>query len=591
MKRTMIVLVVLLVVVLVSVGAVIGLLALGGVFGGGIGVSDRTVLEIDFEAGVPEISSDDPFAKILSDERATLTDVVEALLVAAEDERVVGLVARVGAGDMSFAQAQEIRDAVAAFRAKGKTAVAFSETFGELGPGNVGYFLASGFDEVWMQPSGDIGLTGLMLESQFLRGTLDKLEVEVRMDHRHEYKNAMNQYTETSFTEAHRQSMLSILESWREQLVDGIAEGRELTPERVADLIDDGPFLGQEALEAGLVDGIGYRDEVYARVREGDDGSTAQLLYVHKYRGSVDGPWSDGTRIALIRGIGAVQRGNDGYNPLYGIRTMGSDTVAGAFRAAIEDDSIEAIVFRVDSPGGSYVASDAIWRETVRAREADKPVVVTMGSAAASGGYFVSADAHRIVAQPGTLTGSIGVLGGKLLTTGLWNKLGISFDEVHLARNATMYSTIRDYNEYGWSRHQAWLDRVYEDFTRKVAEGRDLPLERVQEIARGRVWTGAEAHELGLVDELGGYVEAVALAREAIGLDPDADVQLVPFPRPRSFFERLTDEGPPSSDPQAAVLRSVIEAVRPLARAAARAGLLEAPRKGPLALPEVPEAR
>jgi protease-4 len=236
---------------------------------------------------------------------------------------------------------------------------------------------------------------------------------------------------------------------------------------------------------------------------------------------------------------------------------------------AIDSDRVKAIILRVDSPGGSYVASDAIWRETVRAREAGKPIIVSMGNLAASGGYFVSMNADRIVAQPGTITGSIGVLGGKLLTTGFWDKLGLSWDDVSTSDNATMFTGTHPYTKRGRERFEAWLDRVYEDFTTKVSEGRELPLERVREIARGRVWTGADAFELGLVDRVGGVHEAMAVAREELGLDTDDPIRIRRIPGERSPFEMLFGEKRDHRDAAIiAVLTQALGEIQPIVRIA-----------------------
>jgi len=540
------------------------------------GVSKATVLEIDFEQLIVEYVREEPFSKILFGKQLTTRDVVDALAKASEDERVVGIVARVGNGAMGLAQIQEIRDAVIRFRESGKMAVAYGETFGEVGPGNGAYYLATAFDEIYLQPSGDIGLTGLMYESPFISGALEKLGLAPRMDQRYEYKNAMNLYTETEFTEAHREAMQTLVDSQFEQMVKGITVGRNLDEAEVRALIDRGPYLGQEAVDAGLADDLLYRDQVYQRVRE-RAGDRADFLFLSNYLARTGRPNTRGETVALIYGVGAVARGSSEFDPLFGEGTMGSDTVTAAFRAAIQDDDVAAIVFRVDSPGGSYVASDAIWRETVRARDAGKPVIVTMGNVAGSGGYFVSMWADKIIAQPGTITASIGVLGGKFLTAGLWDKLGLSWDEVHTSAHSTMWTGTRDYSPSEWARFQAWLDRVYADFTAKVAEGRGMTQEEVHEIAKGRIWTGEDALEIGLVDELGGFHAAFRAAREAAGLEADDAIRVRVYPRPKSAFEILFDEGGESSEPsaQVAVALRLLEIARPAARLARRVGLIE----------------
>jgi protease-4 len=498
----------------------------------------------------------------------------------------VGLVATLGAAPMGMGQVQELRDAVIAFRAQKKAAVAYSETFGEAGPGNGSYYLATAFDEIWLQPSGDIGLTGFIFESPFLRGTLEKLGVTPRLDHRYEYKNAMNLFTERKYTPAHREANEKVMTSFFAQVVRGTAQGRKLTEDQVRALVDKGPFYGQEAVEAKLVDGLAYRDEVYEKARK-KAGEGAKLLYLSHYAKRAGRLHEKGKTVALIYGIGGVHRGKSDFDPFTGDASMGSDTVSAAFRSATLDKDVKAILFRVDSPGGSYVASDAIWRETMRAKKAGKPVIVSMGNVAGSGGYFVAMAADKIVAQPGTITGSIGVVGGKMLTTGFWDKLGLTWDEVHTSANSTMWTGTRDFTPAEWARFQAWLDRIYADFTSKVAEGRKLPKEKVLELAKGRIWTGEDAKSLGLIDEVGGYDVALKLAKQAAKIPEAEDVTLKVFPPRKEALEKLL-EGPPESSDRAAVAAwiRVTEALRPVVRRLQVLGLWDQP--GVLSMPAPP---
>jgi protease-4 len=534
-------------------------------------VPSNTVLEANFETGLMEDVPDDPIAKAMLSGAPSVRDIVDALDRGANDRRVKGFVARLGGSTMGLAQVQELREAVLNFRAHKKFAVAWAETFGEFAPGGSSYYLATAFDQVWMQPSGDIGLTGIIMESPFVRGTLDKLGVVPRMDHRYEYKNAMNELTEKKYTPAHREAITKVMNSWSSQLVQGIAEGRKLSPADVRAIIDRGPLLGQEAVDAKLIDGLAYGDDIFAKVKS-RAGAGADLVYLQKYLERAGRPHTSGKTIALIFGVGSVMRGKSGFDPLFGSASMGSETVAAAFRAAVKDPNVKAILFRIDSPGGSYVASDTIWRETVRARKAGKPVIVSMGDVAGSGGYFVAMAADKIVAQPATITGSIGVLAGKMLTNGLWDKLGVSFDEVHEGANATYWASSSDYTPAEWARFQSWLDRVYADFTSKVADGRHLPKERVLQIAKGRIWTGEDAKALGLVDELGGYPTALALAKKAAHIPAGDDVTIQVFPRKKTTLQTLTDaiagETPESSeqDASAAALVRALRIIQPLAR-------------------------
>lgn len=531
-------------------------------------IPSKTILEADFEQAFPEDIPDTPSARLTMKDQLTLRDVVDAIDRGASDDRVVGMIARIGAAPMPMAQVQEIREAIARFRTHKKFAVAYSETFGEFGPGNGAYYLATAFDQIYLQPSGDVGLTGIIMESPFIKGTLGKLGVSFHGDHRYEYKNALNFYTETKYTAPHKEAMTAIMNSWFDQIKDGICTARQITPDKFPALVDAGPYLGKEAVDAKLVDGLAYRDEVYSKVKS-QAGSGAQLLYLDKYLDRAGRPHEHGKSIALVFGVGGVTRGRSDFDPVQGSQTMGSETVASAIRAAVEDSDVKAILFRVDSPGGSYVASDTIWREVVRAQQAKKPVIVSMGNLAGSGGYFVAMAADKIVAQPGTITASIGVLGGKMLTSGLWEKVGVSWDEVHDGEKATMFTGTHDYSPAEWARFQAWLDRVYVDFTGKVEEARKLPKDKVLEIAKGRIWSGQDAKNLGLVDELGGYDTALKVAKNAAGIPESDDVKIVVYPRPKTFLEsvlqfRTADNSEKEATEQA--LARILDDIRPVAR-------------------------
>ncbi|SDH76983.1 protease-4 [Sinosporangium album] len=537
------------------------------------------VLELDITEGFIEGPPSDPVEALLTMRKARLADVLSGLKRARQDPRVKALIVKIG-GPLGLAAVQELRQAVIRLRAAGKLTVAYAETFGEFGAGTVPYYLATAFERVYLQPSGDIGLTGVVIEQHFVKSALDKLGVDYQLGQRHEYKTAANTFTQDHMTDAHRESSARIVRSITEQAVAGIAEGRGLSPERVRELIDQGPFIGAEALSAGLVDGLAYRDEVYAEVKRsvGDD---AHLLYVGRYNKTIKNfkmPHPGAQSVALIHGHGAIRLGRSGRSPLGGGGAMGADTICAAFRAARRDDSVKAVVFRVDSPGGSYVASDAIWREVVLTREAGKPVIVSMGQYAASGGYFVSMAANVIVAQPGTLTGSIGVYGGKMVTDELLGKLGIASDRVAEGANAGMFLGSRPFSTDEWGRVNAWLDRIYQDFVSKAADGRKFTFDEAHELAKGRVWTGADARENGLVDELGGLEDAVSLARDRAGLADDAPVRVYPKAGP---LERLRP-AESSEDRSAALARMRVSAWGPLARFAAELGL---PSHGPLILP------
>lgn len=550
-------------------------------------VAQKTILELDLQKPLVEYVPNEGLDRIFAKRTLTVRDIVDALDRAGDDDRVVGLVARVPGGVGGMAQAQEIRDAVTRFRAKKKFAVAFSETFGEFGPGNSGYYLATGFDQIYLQPTGAVGLTGIMLEAPFLKNTFAKLGMTFKGDHRAEYKDALETFTQTKWSAPGKEETQSIVDSWFREMVQGISQGRNLPADQVTKLFNGGPYLANEALKDKLVDALEYRDQVYDRMKQ-KAGGDAHFLYLDKYIDRVDRPHSSGTQVALIYGVGGVARGKGGFDPLSGGQDFGSDTVAGAIRAAVDDPNIKAIIFRVDSPGGSAVASDTIWRETVRAKQKGKPVIVTMGNLAGSGGYYVACAADKIVAEPGTITASIGVLSGKFLTNGFWDKLGVTWDDVHVGDNSTMFTGTHDYTPAQWARLEAGLDQVYQDFTQRVADGRHMPLDKVLQIAKGRIYSGEDAQKLGLVDELGGFPEAVKLTKAALHLGDNQDIDIRVFPRPKTLYEQLFGEGADNSeregDAQAAA--AMVRALQPVFRQMRQLGMIPG-KQQPLSMPPI----
>lgn len=543
------------------------------------------VLELDLTEGLLEGVPTDPLSAFSARRKTRLEDVLEGLRRARSDPKVTLLVAKVGGAPMQLARAQELRDAVLAFRGAGKPALAWAETFGEFGPGGPPYYLATAFDTILLQPSGNVGLTGVSMESTFVRDALDRVGITPEIGRRHEYKSAPETYVEREFTPASKEATGRLVLSAAEQLVTGVATGRGLTEARVRELMDHAPLLADEALEAGLVDELAYRDEVYQRVRK-RAGENRRLQFVGRYerahaRREMARRARPGNKplIGMVYATGPIQLGRSGRSPFQG-QAAGSDSVCAALRAAVADERVKAIVFRVNSPGGSYVASDTIWHEVLRARESGKPVVVSMGDVAGSGGYFVAMSASAIVAQPGTITGSIGVFAGKPVLSEALARVGVSHDAVAEGNQARMFSTARGFSEGEWERLNTWLDSVYGDFVAKAAKGRRLSEERVHQLARGRVWTGADARGGGLIDELGGVERAVALARHRAGVSGDVRTEVDIYPK-TTPLERLR---PPESseDPVAAAARMRMESWGSLERLAGRLGL---PAGGPLMLP------
>jgi protease IV len=481
------------------------------------------LLELDLSRGLLEAPPATPAGLVRGFGRSTVRDVVTAIEKAADDDRVRGLVVHVGAWQPGLAHSHELRRAVTRLRASGRRTVAWTESFGELGPGNTGYHLASAFDQVWLQPSGQVGLVGLTAQAVFLRGSLDKLGIEPQVSQRYEYKTAADTFVAEGMTEPHREMLGRLVESCMDTVVGDVAASRGLSVEQVREAVDVAPLSAEEALERGLVDRLGYREDVYAAAREGLDD--VDLLFVERYgrgrRGLLPtGVPSVGRRptVAVVQASGAIHLGRSGGSPMSG-RSVGSDTLGAALRAAGRDESVRAVVLRVDSPGGSYVASDTLRSEVLALRRTGTTVVASMGAVAASGGYFVAMPCEKVVATPGTLTGSIGVLAGKQVLAPALARVGVRRESVVAGRYADMFSSDRPFDDDEWGRLEAWLDTVYADFTAKAAEDRGMDVDRLRTLARGRVWTGADAVEHGLVDQAGGLSDAVDVACRLAGLD------------------------------------------------------------------------
>ena len=559
------------------------------------------ILELDLTQGIAEGPPADPVAALLSRHKTRLPDVIDGLRRAGDDRRVKALIAKVGGQHLGLATVQELREAIGRFRAAGKPAYAWAESFGEFSQGNLPYYLATAFDQIYLQPSGSLGLTGITVEQLFLRSALDKAGIGFEAAQREEYKTAAHPLTERGFTGPAREENAHLAASIAGQLTSAIAERRGKTPADARALLDRGPFLPHQALAEGLVDVVGYRDEVYAAVRT-QAGPGAILQYVGRYQRTrtlaqrarkLPNPRE--RYVAVIYASGPIRQGRSGRGPMSG-PAIGSDTVAGALRTAAADEHAGAILLRVNSPGGSATASDTIWREIVRARAGGTPVVVSMGDVAASGGYYIAMAADEIIAQPGTITGSIGVVTGKPVIEDLLSRAGITTDRVAEGAHGRMFGPIHPFSEDEWAIVNTWLDHIYADFTSKVADGRGLSGEQVREVARGRVWTGADAVQNGLADSLGGLAEAAQAARGRGGLPAGAPLRL--FPRVSPLDQLRPHESSEDRAAQAAIglpalaaglvpglvpgLGPLAEAWGPAWRLAAQAGLSP---YGPLMLP------
>lgn len=495
-------------------------------------VPAKTVLELKLSGPVAEEDWPNLNARFWEGEVTVFLDLLEALERARKDERIAGVSLEVQDVGMHFGKMQELRAKLAEFTASGKFCTAYLEE-GD----NRSYYLASACPEIYLTPTSMVSLTGLMGHATFLRGTLDKLRIYPDLYHTGEYKTAPNRYTEKRFTPADREVVTDLLTGWQGQMVEGITRGRKLEAAVVEQLLRDGPYLAQEALEKKLVDKLLYYDEYRDLLKEKAGAEKLNTVSAESYLERTSSP--RGSKIAIVYATGEILSGKSGYAPSVG-RYLGSDTVAGALRAARQDDAVKAIVFRVDSPGGSPIASEIIRREVVLARE-KKPVVVSMSDVAASGGYWISMSANKIVADPGTVTGSIGVYFGKMNIKGFYELLGLSKDYVALTPNATIFYPFENFTPAQREVILKFMHDIYGNFLQGVSQGRGLPVEQVDRIAQGRVWLGAQAKELGLVDELGGLERAVAIAKQLAKIPAEESVEYEIYPRPKSPWQQLEE--------------------------------------------------
>lgn len=487
-----------------------------------------------------EIPPDDVVGQVFGRDVKTVHGFVESLRKAQRDPRIRTVLLMPSTLSLPYwGKVQELRNAILEFRKSGKSVVAFLEYGGDRE-----YYLASAADRVYLMPTSPLDLTGVASYEIFLRGTLDKIGAYPDFLHIGDYKTAVNQMTETGFTPAHREMSESLNRDMYDQLVRGIAEARKKTEAEVRALIDQGPFVPEEALRHGLVDDLAYEDQLDDRVPElrGEDGNRRRIEgtdYQRVPAGSLG--IRPRSRIAVLYAVGTIVSGKSAFDPLNGA-VVGSETLVEQIRQVRDDDSIRAIVLRVDSPGGSSIASDVIWRELMITRDQNpsRPLIASMSDLAASGGYYIAMPAEAIVAQPATLTGSIGIYSGKIALGGTMEKIGVTTETVKSGANADMYSPFDRFSPEQRARVQDYMQGFYENFVEKAAASRKTTPERIDAVAQGRVWTGRQAREHGLVDELGGLNEAVALAKARADIDPDEDVELVAYPPRRSIYEALT---------------------------------------------------
>ena len=508
----------------------------------GPAVPEESILVLRPGGQLNEILPDDVVGQLLGRETSTVRGFVRSLQMAKRDPRIRTVLLMPSTLESPFwGKVQELRDAVLDFRQSGKKVIAFLEYGGDRE-----YYLATAADRVFMLPTSPLDLTGVASYEVFLRGAFDKVGAFPDFLHVGEYKTAVNQLTEKGFTPAHREMSESLNRDMYDQLVRGIAVARKKTESEVRGLIDEGPFSPQDALRAGLVDDLAYQDQLDDRVPEmrpasGDPRRVEGSDYERISPRSVG--ITPRSRIAVLYAVGVIASGKSSSDPVNG-GVVGSDTLVEQIRQVRADDSIKAIVLRIDSPGGSSVASDVIWRELMITRDEkpSRPLVTSMSDLAASGGYYIAVPGQVIVAQPATLTGSIGVYSGKFVIDGTLAKVGVNTATIASGANADINSPFSRFTPDQQAKLQGYMQGFYDNFVEKVAAGRHTTPERIHAVAQGRVWTGEQARERGLVDMLGGLDTAVAVAKARAKIPADEDVELVAYPPRRSFYEALAEQ-------------------------------------------------
>ncbi|MGB8592724.1 MAG: signal peptide peptidase SppA [Candidatus Acidiferrales bacterium] len=495
-------------------------------------VASKSVLLLDVGGDIEEQRPMDLLSALNGDVQPVMHDYVDEIDTAKNDPHIEALIVRLSPLATGWGKLEEIRSHILGFRQSGKPSICY---LGGDGMGNLEYYVASACDKVWLVPTAQVGIKGMMAEATFLRGTLDKLKIVPDFYHIAEFKTASNQLTEKKFTPAHHEEVDSLLHSIYNQYLTEVSEARKMDRAAFEKLVEQGPFSSDDAIANKLVDRLAYWDQVQDFVRTKTGGW--HPVKMSHYRSQVKN--SGRTRIAVVHATGLIVSGESGNSPGGGF-IMGGDSVAADLRKAREDSGIKAIVLRIDSGGGSAVASEVIRRE-VQLTKGVKPIVISMSDVAASGGYWIAMSADKIVADPNTITASIGVLGGKLNVSGLYSMLGLSTDYVATSDNATLYSAQQNFTPAQRAAFEKSLQDVYANFTKGVAAGRNMSVEAVDKIGKGRVWTGEQAKDLGLVDELGGLDRAIAVAKQLAHIPERRSVHIVRFPEEKTFFQMLLE--------------------------------------------------
>jgi protease-4 len=503
----------------------------------GDGLPHNIVLSLDLRKALPDSA---PADFSFGAQPVTVMDVVLGLDAAERDDRVKGVFIRVGGANLSIAQAEELGTALKKFRASGKFVIAHAQSFDGAGLGD--YLAAASAEQIWMQPKSPFSAAGAGGGEIFLKGLFDKIKAEPQIVKRAEYKSAADMFMESGMTGPDREQLTALMQSWYDTAVDAASKDRKLDRKALVAALEASPQFTDDAKSKHLIDQVGYDDDALnAAINKAGSGAQAitmsQFIKVKRATASA----GRGPHVALVEAAGDIVEGTRPDGLFGGDSVIASDDMARAIRQATADKDIKAIILRVDSPGGSVTASDQILDAVKKAQAAGKPVVVSMGSVAASGGYYISTSADKIVAEPGTITGSIGVLTGKVSIGNTLGLIGVKGEVVGIGKNALMNTDLQPYTPDQLKAVNDQADVIYADFKKKVADGRKMPLEKVQDVARGRVWSGADASSRGLVDKLGGFWDAAELAKHLAGIPQSDHVVFERYPRHKGMFEAIDD--------------------------------------------------
>src|SRR6266567_5964955 len=541
---------------------VVGLAILVSIFRGNPpSIRDNSVLALKVSGPLPDYVPDDPIRRLFGGQPQSLTSLVTQFRTAKVDKRITAILLDIDASQTGWAKAEEIRGAIADFRTSGKPVYAYME----MGL-NKDYYIATACDKIFVAPPGELFITGLAADVMFFRGSLDKLGIYPDIYQIRKYKSAGDTFTQKQMTPAHREFMNSLLDDLYGRYIDGIARGRSKSADDVKKLIDNAPYTAAQAKESGFVDGATYREEVEKELKKRlgyKDSDDLHIVKSSDYRqiSQESLGLNKGERIAVVYAAGDITSGKSQFGG-NGEETIGSDSLVKTLDEVRDDKTIKAIVLRVDSPGGSGLASDIIWR-AIESLKRKKPVVVSMSDVAASGGYYISAGANKIVAEPSTITGSIGVVGGKPVVKGFYDWIGVTNEYVMRGKNAGMFRETEKFNDSERAKFQEFLRNTYEDFITKVGKGRNKEKDYIDSIGQGRVWTGSQGKEKGLVDEYGGLDKAIEVAKQLANIPAEKSIQRVIMPQPPTFLEQLMSGGNDDSaaDAQAKQQASLLSAL------------------------------